>query len=151
MLKIIVINVFKSIGGSIKPGGHAVVLIKCNPNCLMFMNSWGPDFADGGFFRVKDAHVLHNTKFFDVYWTVSDRTPGEKEAYKREAIRRAKNLLLKFPSINALSVKCPKCERQSRVGEFSGHLLEAKCPKCHLKFKPTNKDILNSLYSRNTE
>ena len=43
--------------------GHAVVLIRCHPNCLVFMNSWGQKFADGGFFRVRDGTVLHDMEF----------------------------------------------------------------------------------------
>ena len=47
-------------------GRHAVVLIRCHPNCLVFMNSWGEVFGDGGFFRVENEKALHNMEFFDV-------------------------------------------------------------------------------------
>lgn len=123
-----------------------MVLISCDPNCLTYMNSWGQDFADGGFFRVKEESVLNDTTFFDVYWTVNDLMPSEIEAYEREGTKRGQELLQTFPSIQDLPYKCPKCSRKSNVGEFSGHMLEAKCPKCHQKFKPTNAQMIQSLY-----
>ena len=135
-------------GSQTELGGHAVVLIGCDPNCLTFMNSWGQGFADGGFFRVKDQSVLNDTKFYDVYWNLSDLKQSEIEAYERESAKRGKELSQTFPSVQDLSYKCPKCNQNSRVGEFSGHVLEAKCPKCHQKFKPTNKEIMQSLYTQ---
>lgn len=98
---------------------------------------------------MKDAHVLNDTTFFDVYWTLNDLKPTEIQAYERKGIEKAKELSQKFPSINDLRVACPKCRQYSRVGDFTGHLLDAMCPKCHKNFKPTNKIILSSLYSRN--
>ena len=32
---------------------------------INLMNSWGQKFADGGFFRVKDANVLNKAKFLN--------------------------------------------------------------------------------------
>ena len=125
-----------------------MVLIGCDANCLRFMNSWGQGFADGGFFRVEDQSVLNEITFFDVYWTKNDLAPSEIEAYEGEGIKRGKELMQAFPSVQDLSYKCPKCNQKSRVGEFSGHVLEAECPKCHQKFKPTNKEIMQSLYTQ---
>ena len=122
-----------------------MVLIGCDPNCLRFMNSWGQGFADGGFFRVEDQSVLNDTTFFDVYWTRNDLKQSEIEAYERECIKRSKELLQR---VEDLFYQCPKCNRKSRVGEFSGHILEAECPKCHQKFKPTIKEIMQSLYTQ---
>lgn len=133
----------------IKPGGHAVVLTRCDPECLTFMNSWGDKFGDGGFFRVEDQNVLNDTKFFDVYWTLADLKPSEKQAYERKCTERAQQLSRTFPSIQELPYECPKCKQNSKVGEFLGHILEAKCPKCSQTFTPNNKEILQSLYTRN--
>lgn len=135
-------------GGPPNLGGHAVVLIRCDPDCLTFMNSWGQQFADGGFFRVKDQTVLNATTFYDIYWTLNDLTLNEKQAYKREGAIRGQELLQTFPSLQDVCFACPKCNRTSCVGEYSGHLLEAECPKCHRRFKPTNQEILCSLHNR---
>ena len=125
-----------------------MVLTGCDPNCLTFMNSWGQEFADGGFFRVEDENVLNETTFYDVYWEEEDLTRSEKEAYEREGIKRSKELLRKFSSIKDLSHTCPNCLQSSNIGDYYGHILEARCPRCHKKFRPTNKDIMNSLYSK---
>ena len=136
-------------GSKTELGGHAVVLIRCDPKCLTFMNSWDTDWGDGGFFRVKDQTVLQNTTFFDVYWNEDELKPSEIQAYEKECTERAKELLHTFPSIQELRHKCPKCSQWSKVDEYFGHILEAKCPRCHEKFKPTNEEILQSLYNRN--
>lgn len=124
------------------------MLIRCDPKCLTFMNSWGQEFADGGFFRVKDQSALNETIFFDIYWTEDDLKPCEKEAYERKCTERAQELSRTFPSIQDLPHECPVCKKISKVGMFSGHVLEAECPECHQKFKPTYENILQSLYIR---
>jgi len=63
--------------------GHAVVLTSFNSESLRFMNSWGSDWADGGFFKVQNAAVLGLT-FYDVFWYEEDLLPSEKEAYRRD-------------------------------------------------------------------
>ena len=45
-------------------GGHAVVLIRCGPRSLTFLNSWGTEFGEYGFFSVENADVLGVT-FYD--------------------------------------------------------------------------------------
>ena len=39
-------------------GGHAVVLHKCDPHSLTFLNSWGKQWGDKGTFSVEDHSVL---------------------------------------------------------------------------------------------
>ena len=123
--------------------GHAVVLIRCHPNYLLFMNSWGQKFADGGFFRVRDETVLHDMEFFDVYWEEDDLLPNEIKAF---GIDEWEKFLETFKSIKELSYRCPHCKVESKVDEFTGHHLEAKCPICFKTFKPNGPGILESLY-----
>lgn len=134
------------IGSSQIVAAHAVVLIRCHPNYLVFMNSWGDGFADGGFFRVQDEDVLHGMQFFDVYWEEKDLKPSEKEAFERKGIDEWKEFLQKFKSIKELSYECPHCKKESKVDEFTGHHLKAKCPKCLEIFKPDGFGIMESLY-----
>lgn len=128
--------------------GHAVVLTGCHPDCLRLMNSWGPDFADGGFFRVKDQAVLDNTTFYDVYWNESDLTESEKKAYEENCAKKVKEYAHSFPSIQKVPYRCPECGETSKVGEFLGDISKAQCPKCNQTFRPTNKELLQSLYAR---
>ena len=128
------------------PGGHAVVLMRCSPIGLTFMNSWGKEFANGGFFNVQKEEVLHNMKFYDVYWLESDLTPNEKRAYGREYSKKCREIAQKYPSILNLHFNCPKCHVMSLMKEFIGHILEAECPKCHRSFIPTNEQFMQCLY-----
>jgi Zn ribbon nucleic-acid-binding protein len=112
------------------------------------MNSWGEKWADGGFFRVRDENILTNTLFYDVYWTQEELLPSEIKAFEKECIKRAKEHLHRFPSIQSILHKCPTCNERSELGQYYGHILEAECPKCHQKFKPTNEELLQSLYTQ---
>lgn len=62
-------------------GSHAVVLIRCTPKYLEFMNSWGEGFGDNGRFKVQNAHVLDEMKFYDVFWFEKDLKESEKGAH----------------------------------------------------------------------
>ena len=128
------------------PGGHAVVLIKCKPNCLIFMNSWGMKWGDGGFFRVKDAQVLPNMKFYNVFWEKHNLLPSEIEAFKQKGTDTAKEISQDLTSVYNLDYECPICKNTSKVKHYLGHLLEAQCSKCHGRFEPDHVGVLQSLY-----
>jgi hypothetical protein len=125
--------------------GHAVVLIKCEPKSLTFMNSRGTSFADGGFFRVRNQAVL-NLTFYDVYWTVDDLKESEIKAYRAKNSKVGQTMIQKLPaSIKYLPYKCPQCHQSSAAITFIKHFLEAECPKCHQHFKPAPLGfVLNS-------
>ena len=128
-----------------------MVLTRCDSNCLTFMNSWGTDFADEGFFRVENSSVLRDMFFYDVYWEKKDLTLMERVFFKMEGTRRGRELLQTFPSLQDLPYQCPKCKRISKVVEYYRNLLVAECPKCHKNFVPKNEHLLESLYIRNME
>ena len=50
-----------------KESGHGVVLIGYNNCSLKFLNSWGTDFADNGFFSIENEFVLNQLRFYDIY------------------------------------------------------------------------------------
>ena len=128
---------------------HAVVLVRCYPQFLEFMNFWGQDWANGGFFRVKDAQVFQDMTFFDIFWENDDLTPKERNAYKAKALANAQKLHETFPSVGELLFQCPLCKKNSRVNDYNGHFLLAECPKCWRQFKPTYEDLGKVLYLRN--
>ena len=128
------------------PAGHAVVLVRCEPDCLIFMNSWGQKWGDRGFFRIKNAEVLPNMRFFDIFWKECDLQPREKEAFKQKGTDIAKDISQDLVTIYNLDYECPKCKKTSKVRDYTGHLLEAKCPKCHAQFKPDHVGVMQSLY-----
>ena len=86
--------------------GHAVVLVRCEPSCLKFMNSWGQDWGDGGFFRIENSKVLPKMKFYDVDVLI----PNKKEDLRRKGIDKAKEVSQTFSSINELDYECPECQ-----------------------------------------
>ena len=63
-----------------KDGGHAVVLTHISRDCLTFLNSWGKNWADNGFFKVKNSEVLKTT-FCDIFWYISDLSQEEIDSY----------------------------------------------------------------------
>ena len=113
-----------------KPGGHAVVLTSYDADSLRLMNSWGDDWADNGFFRVQNANVLPYLKFFDVFWTLDRLSEDEKKAYDQYGAEVAAKLVRSLQGIQAAKYKCPLCTVESKVVDYSGHLLGAKCPSC---------------------
>jgi hypothetical protein len=129
-----------------KESGHAVVMMRISPRGITFMNSWGQKFANGGFFSVENEDVLRGMKFYDVYWLETELKQSEKEAYDRECSKKCGELAQAFPSIIDLPFVCPECNHESLIREFSGHALNAQCPKYCQSFKPTNKQLIESLY-----
>ena len=61
-------------------GGHAVVLTHISKDYLKFLNSWGCNWGDNGYFKIKDAEVL-GVEFADIYWETSDLTSDEITYY----------------------------------------------------------------------
>lgn len=114
--------------------GHAVVLTSYNSECLHFMNSWGDEWADMGFFRVQNADVLE-MKFIDVFWTSSNLTSSERKYFKNHGQEVADNLMKKLVGLQTANYECPLCHCSSLVIDFKGTLHEAICPNCSGKFK----------------
>ena len=127
--------------------GHAVVLTSYNSTGLRFMNSWGSDWGDSGFFWVSSAKVF-NMKFTDVYWTKIDLKLSELCAYKLEGPNIADNLMKKLKGLNTATYTCPLCEQESQVTEFTGKLVKACCPKCCGEFdtKEAGNDLALNMY-----
>ncbi|CAH1793841.1 unnamed protein product [Owenia fusiformis] len=111
-------------------GGHAVVLTSYNSECLRLMNSWGSDWADGGFFRVRNADIL-GLDFIDVYWTLNDLKQSEIDAYERQGPSIASQLVSSLQGLQTAMYKCPVCSVESKVVDYKGKLLRVNCPRCN--------------------
>lgn len=74
------------------PGGHAVVLTHISKNYLKFLNSWGTGFADNGYFKVKNANVLGNINFYDIFWDTPDLNKEEIETFNQYMITLKKGI-----------------------------------------------------------
>ena len=125
------------------PRGHAVVLTSYSIKSLLFMNSWGCEWGDKGFFRVASSKVL-NCKFYDVYWTLEDLSAAEKAAYGRFSQVIASRLIDNFQSLQTANITCPKCCSNSRVLDFSGTFDNVICPKCQDVFQISYQEHENA-------
>jgi len=131
--------------------GHAVVLTSFDGKCLRLMNSKGSDWADGGFFRVRKADVLR-MKFYDVFWKKEDLDDPSEE--KRNRLRQGADVSAKLMSsltgLQTATYKCPLCSVESKLSEFTGHVLEVRCPnpRCRGTFSADsdNSDLALSIY-----
>ena len=74
--------------------GHAVVLVEIFKDHLYFLNSYGKEWGDNGFFRVKDAKVL-GAKFLEIYIEPHKYTAEEKDKYNKFN-KNIKNNLSKY-------------------------------------------------------
>ena len=54
--------------------GHATVITKYDKECITVLNSWGDEWGDGGFFKIKDFLVFKSLRCFDVFFTLKDLT-----------------------------------------------------------------------------
>ena len=113
--------------------GHAVVLTSYNSESLQLMNSWGTDWANNGFFRVRNAEVL-GLEFLDVFWILADLKHSEKMAYKAQGPKIASRLVESLKGLKWSEYMCPLCRRSFKVTDFEGSFAKAKCPKCEKTF-----------------
>ena len=127
--------------------GHAVVLISFSSRGLRLMNSWGSNWADGGFFTISNACVL-GLEFVDVFWKKQDLKASEIAAYDTYGAGIAQELISKLKGLQTAKYQCPVCKKHSDVIEFSGNSLETTCPKCECSFKvkEAGDDLALNLY-----
>ena len=129
-------------------GGHAVVLTSYDAESLRLMNSWGDDWADNGFFRVQNSDVL-GLEFVDVFWPLDEMGEEERRGYNQYGAEVAAKLMRSLKGIQVSKLKCPLCNVESQVVDFSGHLLKANCPKCEGTFNANDEaggDLALNLY-----
>lgn len=147
-------NMNAALGGE-GGGGHAVVLVRCDNTSLTFMNSWGPGFANKGFFTVDRASTLEISggppmRFYDIYWTTDDLSTEEVKSWKEYQKRTGEKLIGVLPkSYHDLPVKCPHCKQSVPAKNYDGAWYEAICRACNGKFQPTGKALIQSLYNSN--
>ena len=122
--------------------GHAVVLIGVNGH-LRFLNSYGSNWGDNGFFRIENSKVLKNMKFYEIYLDKKN-----KEKYKKKT-----NIYVKYfenrdnlIELYNKKIECPICREKSKNIYYTGNLKRAKCPKCKNEFKPKERELKIKLY-----
>jgi len=137
-------------------GGHAVVLVKCDPDGLTFLNSWGNQWGNNGSFSIEDSRVLEidsipkygQMSFYDIYWLESELTRGEIQAYDAKVDESLREHSSQHPSIFDLEVQCPRCNHVAEIAKFTGSIRLATCPLCMQSFKPEPGYLMQALYIR---
>lgn len=137
-------------------GGHAVVLVKCDPRSLTFLNSWGRQWGDNGSFSVEDHTVLQLNRssgpspvnFYDVYWLESELSTQERQAYSDKADDAFRTRAEQVPGLLQFEARCPHCRTNSPVAHFRGSIRQAVCPRCHRSFAPQPGHLMQALYTR---
>ena len=126
--------------------GHSVVLTSFDRESLRFLNSWGEDWGDMGFFRVQNADVL-GLKFIDIYWTKENLQKEEKNYFMKHGSDVSRKLMTSLASLKQEEYTCPmaECSKRSPVMEFTGFLSRAKCPKCGKEVSTENAQQGNIL------
>ena len=120
--------------GQPRTEGHAVVLASHGENFLRFINSWGTEWGDGGFFKIKDASVL-GMNFTRIYFDSTDLLDGETTSNARETAKK----LIQLNGFENSAHKCSICNQYSHVSQFTwNNRHEAVCPLCKQNF-PLNE------------
>ncbi|KAF5656985.1 hypothetical protein FCIRC_13419 [Fusarium circinatum] len=136
----------------IHDGGHAVVLVSCDPNSLTFLNSWGSAWGDNGTFTIESPVVLGHKdeplRFYDVYWVEEELTDAERQAFDARVDEELRRHAEEHESIFELEYQCPKCSDTSALAHFRGSVRRALCPKCQGWFKPDPGSLVKALYLR---
>jgi hypothetical protein len=137
-------------------GGHAVVLVRCDPTSLTFLNSWGSDWGNHGSFSVEDHTVLQldgtyrasPVRFYDVYWLEDDLTASERHQYDVRVDEALQARAEQYPSLLQLESQCPLCRVSSPIVRYTGSIRAAVCPSCGQSFQPQPGHLVQALYAR---
>ncbi|OXA40995.1 uncharacterized protein LOC110860372 [Folsomia candida] len=103
-----------------KKSAHAVFLFDCEPSGLVFMNSWGEDWADGGYFRVANADVL-GVKFFDVFAVQEDLKLEEIKAIIDQRREMGRQICKRWAPFTSKLLWEPGPKSRSNRGMPSSH------------------------------
>ena len=131
--------------GNDTPGGHAVVFVRFGSNYLEFINSWGKDWNNGGFFRVGDLKFFQEIHFYDVFWYITDLTEQDIknwESRNQEVVKEG----LSNHNIFNYKILCPNCKQISEASKFRGTFYKAECPLCNFAFVPSIEQLAKTLY-----
>jgi hypothetical protein len=133
-------------------GGHAVVLVQCDPRSLTFLNSWGNKWGKHGSFSVENQGVLESNGirvgFYDVYWLECDLTAGERRAYNVQVDEVVRARAQQHSSILEFEARCPRCCNNAPIADFTGSIRKAVCPLCHQSFTPEPSHLVQALYAQ---
>ena len=128
---------------------HAIVLISAKNGYLRFLNSWGENFGDHGFFSIENSEVLRDMEFYEVYIDENDLTQKEKnkhENFEKELSVKYFKDLDNYKSLCNEEITCPICEKSVKIKDFKGSIDKVRCPKCNQIFDNKDERLAKKLY-----
>ena len=132
-----------------KLSGHAVVLISAKDGYLRFLNSWGENFGDHGFFSIDNPSTLRNMEYYEVYIDENDLTQKERnkhEKFKKELSVKYFNNLDNYNKLCEEIVICPHCGKKIKIKDFKGNFDTVQCPKCYKSYETKDERIIQKLF-----
>ena len=128
---------------------HSIVLISAKNGYLRFLNSWGENFGDHGFFSIENSEVLRDMEFYEVYIDENDLTQKEKnkhENFEKELSVKYFKDLDNYKSLCNEKITCPICEKSVKIKDFKGSIDKVRCPKCNQIFDNKDERLAKKLY-----
>ena len=113
---------------------HAVVLTSFTSKFLRLMNSWGTEWGDGGFFKIKNSETLREMTFIKIYVDKKRLLTKERNYAALHGGKKAATFLKNLQGLKLSQHTCPSCKLSSRVSEFKGVMFHGRCPKCNEQF-----------------
>ncbi|KAH8687362.1 hypothetical protein BGZ60DRAFT_501544 [Tricladium varicosporioides] len=127
-------------------GGHAVVMTRCDPRSLTFLNSFS--IEKPAVLELGNAGEWARMRFFDVYWYEGDLKAGERRAYQEKVDKTVRTQAAQYPSLLELEVQCPHCQGNAPIADFTGSIRRAVCPLCRQTFQAEAEHLVRALYAR---
>ena len=126
--------------------GHAVVLIGANGH-LRFLNSYGSNWGDNGFFRIENSKVLEDMTFYEIYIDENNKNKlNEKRGHNPNIYIKYFENRDNLIELYNKKIECPICRNKSKNSYYTGNLKRAKCPKCKKEFEPKERELKIKLY-----
>ena len=112
---------------------------------MEFINSYGTQWNNGGFFQIGDLDFFKKYHFFEIYRDLSNLNDEEEKKWKDYNQNLVKEELNKEGLFN-YKIECPNCKQISKAKEFNGTFYKEECPLCNFSFVPNIGHLAKTLY-----
>ena len=116
-----------------------------------FLNSWGTDFGEFGFFKIDNSETLNKMEYLKIYYDYDELTQTQKdkhEKFRRNLTKKYFNNYENYEKLLKFEIQCPYCREKSEIGKFNseGSLDSVRCPDCNEIFEAKDEKLIQKLY-----